>query len=297
MVGPTDARVVYDVHHPKPWGWKVATYLWTKSIGAGAVLLAAVLLLFGWAADRNTFDYAAPVIGMVFVAITAFLLVIDLKRPERFWFLLAKPNPRSWLVWGGWILTAFGAVAFAWLIAAIADADSAQDVLMALGIPLGIAAAGYTAFLFGQAEGRDYWQSPLLLPHLIAQSVVAGSAALLIGGAFLNAGTDDLRLLAGTLAGGLVLSTLLLASELTMPHVNRHVRKTVSLLTDGPYSAVLFGIVLLAGVVVPLLLAAGIFASDDNLELLAIGAAVTSLVGLWAYERIWVSAGQDVPLS
>jgi len=297
MPGPTDAKVVYDIHHPKPWGWKVATYLWTKSIGAGAVLVAAILLLFGWGADRDTFDIAAPLIGLIFIGITTVLLIADLKRPERFWFLLAKPNPRSWLVWGGWILAAFSLVAFAWLVAVALDAGDAQDVLMALTIPLALAAAGYTAFLFGQAEGRDYWQSPLLLPHLIAQSVVAGSAALLIGGALLDAGSDDLRLLAGILSGGLVMSTLLLASELTMPHVNRHVRKTVGLLTDGPYSAVLFGIVLLAGVVVPLLLAAGIFASDDNQGIMAVGAAVAALVGLWAYERVWVSAGQDVPLS
>ena len=31
--------------------------------------------------------------------------------------------------------------------------------------------AGYTAFLFGQAEGRDLWQSPLLFWHLIVQAV------------------------------------------------------------------------------------------------------------------------------
>src|ERR1700687_900351 len=33
------ARTVYDVAHPaRPWGWKVAAYLWTKSIAAGAGL-------------------------------------------------------------------------------------------------------------------------------------------------------------------------------------------------------------------------------------------------------------------
>ena len=40
------ARVAYDVFHPRPWGWKVALYLWTKGIGAGAfglVFLAAAL--------------------------------------------------------------------------------------------------------------------------------------------------------------------------------------------------------------------------------------------------------------
>ena len=35
------ARTVYDVAHAeRPWGWKVSTYLWTKSIAAGALLVA-----------------------------------------------------------------------------------------------------------------------------------------------------------------------------------------------------------------------------------------------------------------
>ena len=42
---------------------------------------------------------------------------------------------------------------------------------------LAAAVAGYTAFLFGQCEGRDLWQTPLLLPILLAQAVVAGGAA------------------------------------------------------------------------------------------------------------------------
>ena len=47
-------------------------------------------------------------------------------------------------------------------------------------ILLALAAAGYSAFLFGQAEGRDFWQSPLVLPHLVVASLVAGSAVLLL---------------------------------------------------------------------------------------------------------------------
>jgi hypothetical protein len=41
-------------------------------------------------------------------------------------------------------------------------------------------AAGYSAFLFGQAEGRDFWQSPAVLPHLVFAALVAGTATLLL---------------------------------------------------------------------------------------------------------------------
>lgn len=296
LIGPNDSRVVYDVHHPKPWGLKVATYLWTKSIGAGALLVAAILLLFGWASHRATFDLAAPIVGVLFILITTVLLIVDLKRPERFWYLLTKPNRSSWLVWGGYILTAAGAVAFLWLVGAALDLDSAQDALMVLGIPLALAAAGYTAFLFRQAEGRDFWQSPFLLPVLIAQAAVAGAASLALIGVAAGASTDDLRALAAVLGVGVLALALLLIFELALPHANPHVRKTVRLLTRGPYRGILIWAVVVIGILLPLLLALSALTTDFVVLPVAF-AAGAALAGLWIYESIWVSAGQDVPLS
>ena len=118
--------------------------------------------------------------------------------------------------------------------------------------PLAAATAVYTAFLFAQAEGRDYWQSPLLLPHLIAQSVVAGAGALLIAGALLDAGRDDMRLLSAILGIGVAATTALMVMEFGVPHVNAQVKRTVHLITDGPYRSLYYGGVLLIGALVPL---------------------------------------------
>ncbi len=165
LMKPGAPHIAYDVHHPQPWGWKVSTYLWTKSIAAGSLALAGAMLLFDWTTDRSLLEIAAPILAILFISVTAILLIADLKRPERFWYLLVKPNRTSWLALGGYVLTAFGALAGLWMLAGIAgvDNDTIWLVLGVLGIPLGAAAAGYTAYLFGQAEGRDFWQSPLLL--------------------------------------------------------------------------------------------------------------------------------------
>jgi hypothetical protein len=83
LPGSADARVAYDVWHPKPSGWKVASHLWTKSIGSGALALGGPLLASGVMSDR-LLGIGVAAIGMVFLAITAVLLIWDLKRPERF---------------------------------------------------------------------------------------------------------------------------------------------------------------------------------------------------------------------
>jgi formate-dependent nitrite reductase membrane component NrfD len=117
-------------------------------------------MLSGLASGNALAGRIAPVIALVFLALTTALLIADLKRPERFLYLLFKPNWRSWLVWGGWTLIAYGGVATLWLLAGILGRPQA---LVWLAVPvtlLALATAGYSAFLFGQAEGRDFWQSP-----------------------------------------------------------------------------------------------------------------------------------------
>src|SRR2546428_11169858 len=117
-------------------------------------------------------------ISLLFLLLTTALLVFDLKRPERFAYILFKPNWRSWLVWGAWILIAFGGAAGAWLGAGLLGHHVPDAVRLPVGL-LALGAAGYSALLFGQAQGRDFWQSPPVLPHLGLAPFVAGCPALL----------------------------------------------------------------------------------------------------------------------
>ena len=69
-----------------------------------------------------------------------------------------RGNRRSWLVLGGYCLMAFGLAAVAWFATGVLGADGLQRVLAWPVFVASAMVAGYTAFLFGQAEGRDLWQ-------------------------------------------------------------------------------------------------------------------------------------------
>jgi Fe-S-cluster-containing dehydrogenase component len=284
------SRPVYDAPHaPHPWGTRVSAYLWTKSVAAGALMVAAVAALAGRGAVPLT-GVLAPLVALVFLAITTGLLVLDLKRPDRFHFILLRPNWTSWLVWGAWILMAHGALAVVWLVGGLAENHA---LLRALAIPallVGGAAAGYSAFLFGQAQGRDFWQSPLVLPHLLVAALVAGAAALAVFGAVLGISVQELWSLSVILVLGLIAHGVILIAELGGSHPNLDSARAARLITRGPWRRTFWGLVVVVGLVLPIALAlVG--------PLMSVAAAFLALVGSWAYEVLWVKAGQSIPLS
>ena len=286
------ARTVYDVAHPeRPWGWKVSTYLWTKSIAAGSLLLGALATIGGLSTAGPVAAVVAPVISLIFLALTTALLVLDLKRPERFLYLLFKPNWRSWLVWGGFILLAHGILGSLWLIAGW---KHELDGLYALAWPMllvAAASAGYSAFLFGQAEGRDLWQSPLVLPHLLVAAVTAGCASLLLAVSVIGTDPRVVEGLAGALWLSLAASAFVLLAETLTSHPSHEAARAARLITRGPYCARFWWGVMVGGTLLPiLLLMSGFYPA-------APAAAVLALAGLWLWEDLWVRAGQALPLS
>src|SRR5205823_13183851 len=105
-------------------------------------------------------------------------------RPERFLYVLLRPQWKSWLVRGAYFLVAYSVVVTIWLGLQLAGATVTVDVLLWPAAALAIPTAVYTAFLFAQAKGRDLWQNPLLSIHLLVHALLAGGATwLMVAGA------------------------------------------------------------------------------------------------------------------
>jgi Fe-S-cluster-containing dehydrogenase component/formate-dependent nitrite reductase membrane component NrfD len=301
----TEAHIVYDTpKNAAPWGWKVSTYLGTKSIGAGAMMVAALALLIlagvngpPGGAVNALLGVAAPVVGGFFIAFTLVLLIADLKRPDRAVYIILKSNPTSWLVWGAYILGFLGLVEAAWFAAALAGFANVIGALLIPAMLFGAAGAGYTAFLFGQAEGRDFWQSPLLLPVLLVQALVGGAAALGLLAWALNAVGTLATLLTIVLLAAIALHVLLALVEVLGAHTNRHVARAAHLLSRGELKELFWGQFLVIGSIFPvamLIVALAIPAAQPPLLAFA---GVLAIVGLFVYEHCFVKAGQSVPLS
>ncbi len=299
-----EAHIVYDTpKNSAPWGWKVSAYLVTKSIGTGVMIVAALALaLYGLHGSISgtmnaLLGIGAPVLGGFFIALTLALLIADLKRPDRALYLILKSNPTSWLVWGAYILGIFGLIEAAWFIAGL---FGFSDVIRWLLIPaalFGAAGAGYTAFLFGQAEGRDFWQSPLLLPMLLVQAVIGGTAALGLLSWALGVGSTLTQMLDLVLLSAIVVHVLLVMVEVFGSHANKHIALAARYMSKGGLKEIFWGQFFVVGSMVPLvMLVIALFVPVAQPALLGI-AGIFALVGLFAYEHCFVMAGQIVPLS
>src|SRR3954470_3944269 len=277
------ALLSYDVAHSIPWDWRVSLYTWTKGIAAGAYLVPLLLVLFGlMSTDNPLWLWVAPVLSGAFLAITGGLLIWDLEHPERFFLIFTRPQWRSWLVKGAFVIAGYSLVLALHFVASWIGSTRAQTWLLAAGLPLGVLTAVYTAYLFAQAKARDLWQSPLLPPHLLVQSLLLGAAALMPFALWLE------PLMAGPLTWVLgvtsIIHLLMVWGEVSLTHPTAHAALAVREMTRGRFAAYFW-----AGIVLTL---ASVFA-----PWLGVAASPLALVGLALHEHAYVQAGQAVPLA
>ena len=291
---PALTREVYDVAHPAPWGWKIAAYLWTKSIASGLMLLAAILIGFSSHARVPLLTIGAPLVSLGALGLTAILLIVDLKRPDRFFYLLTKPNFRSWLVIGAWILMAYGAAIVVWLGCGIYGIRL-PGLLLFITAALAIASACYSAFLFAQAKGRDLWQSPLFIWHLLFHSLLAGGATLIVMAVL----ADEYRLAGNGLIPFTIflpLSLFMVLTEVMLPHGSEDLRIAMRRVVRGDLSPQFWFMCITIGLVLPMLFILDMAWTEFSFGLSFV-CAILVLIGVWCFEDLWVKAGQSVPLS
>jgi len=259
------------------------------------MLVAALLWWLGLDSALSTI--AAPALSIVFISLTAVVLVIDLERPERFYYILTRSNWRSWMVWGAWFLTAHGALSALWLTAGWMAWAGVLDLLVLPTVVVAVLATSYTGFLFAQGLARDLWQGPAAAIDLVAQSGAAGAASLLLVGVLMGGRAADAVPLLGTVLAISLLAhlTILAFEHLLSPSPTRHHEMAVETIRRGAYAPLFWGGAVIGGGVLPMtfLLMVGAGASAPLTSIVAL----LALAGGAAWEYIWVEAGQSVPLS
>ncbi|NAZ77355.1 polysulfide reductase [Kineococcus sp. T13] len=171
---------------PPVWTHDIAYYLFTGGLAAGTSMLAAVADAEGHVAARR----GLRLTSLGAVGASAYFLIIDLGRPERFYNMLRIAKPTSPMSVGTWILSAFGPLCGAAAVAEVGPLLPRHGLLglaRRLAGPLGSAAgagaaltapllATYTAVLFADTAVPSWHEPYRELPFVFGGSALAAGA-------------------------------------------------------------------------------------------------------------------------
>ena len=276
------------------WGWEVSGYVLTKAISAGAFLVLFLGFLLGKSDLISTeTTWWGLGIALVFLAATGLLLIKDLDRPDRFLYVLLRPQWKSWLVKGGYSITIFGGLLTLWGASMWFGWDGLNKAILWGTAIFAAITAVYTAFLFAQAKGRDFWQSPTLAIHMLVHSFMAGAAVFMIIGTFVESSGDWMSLLSTILISGIIINLFTIVIELITTHPTEEAKRTVDMIIKGRYKNTFWGGVIVFGNLIPIAILW--FAGMNTMTLAITGLIV--LIGIYFTEKIWVEAPQRIQLS
>ena len=293
-------QTAYNAQHKIQWHWELPSYLVTKNIAGGLFMLISLGAIFNlFTFDSLTF-LAAGFTAMVFMLLTTILLIKDLSQPKRFMNILFRPQWKSWVARGAYIMVTFtmvaglwwlleGAAYLGWLPAEFIT--SIRPFAAWITLPFALGVVIYSAFLFGQAEGRDMWQNNLLPFQLFAQSMMVASGVFLALGPFVNFSADLHGFLAILFPASIAINLLL-----TLAGKFNSFASEVALLgsremTHGRFRNHFWWGGVTLGHLIPLAL---FFAFSTFALPIAVACAV---VGLFFYEYAFVLAPQHIPNS
>ena len=277
------ARRVYDSPSKGVlWGWEVPAYVWTKAIATGTFLMMAVWSLINGGLDKTS-EMTGLVTTLVFMGLTGGLLVKDIDRPDRFLYVLLRPQWKSWLVRGAYIITVFGGLVSLKLLDNYLQLGF--DWLWIPGIVFAGLGAVYTAFLFNQARARDLWQTPIQSAiHMLVHAFMAGSVVMMI------IAPETMGWMTNTLLWGIILNIVIMAKEILIPHDTPDTKKAIQLMTKGYYSNMFWtGIVI--GNIFPFIM---LIVLTGSMILVAGGLAI---IGIFLTEFVRIRVPQMIPLS
>jgi formate-dependent nitrite reductase membrane component NrfD len=257
------------------WGWEIVVYLFLGGLVAGILVLTGTLERARGRRSGAPALVWMPLVALGLLSLGMLALWLDLAHRFWAWRFYATWRPTSPMSWGAWILVLlYPAAALAWLgslgessratlrrglparlrslfDAAVALSSRRRGAILAWSIGLGVALGIYTGLLLGTVPSRPAWNSALLGPLFLASGISAGAAFLLLTKIEPEDRERLVRWDAYAIAAELVLILLMLGGWATSGTSGR---LAASLFFGGPYTAVFWSIVVLAGLVVPLVM-------------------------------------------
>ena len=314
----TEGTIVLGISNQLPWGILISTYEFFLLTSAGITVgVVALGLVFG----VGRFDLLVRrgvLLALATLAAGLFTIAIGLGRPERpAIHAIINANPSSPIWWVIMFAGAFGGVLVAllvlletdWVDSLVGDRVETSTLTKLVGVAglvVGLAVMVAAGMIFGTAQTRPYYGGPLAPIYFIITGVLSGIAAIgavvvaehkltrtEMSPALSTLMTDYVGKLVGVLAGaGLLIAFIKATYGLTSTSDSTAMAYEHMLL--GSFAPIYWGLGILVGLVVPVVLMAS---RRTRTPIGVLAASVAALVGLFVTRYEFVVGGQVVALT
>lgn len=241
------------------WGWMLAVDFFFAGMGGAMLVIAGIADLF---VGEGRTSWLASFLGAAFMAMGSGLLIFELGRPFQSWRVFM--NPKAILTVGAWVMSlAIGAgmvyTTFSFALFPWSGWLLVRKLIAIFMVITGLVVATYPGVLLGRLKGRPLWVGPGMTSLFLTSSLVTAFAAHYLSGLLVPPATvpDVLGRFPAMTAVLLAVQLLLWVSYMWVKISGATESEAVAArrLVCGEYSAAFKYGLLLAGTVLPLVLA------------------------------------------
>jgi formate-dependent nitrite reductase membrane component NrfD len=292
------------VIHKPHWKWMIVIYFFLGGIAGAAYVIATISHVFGGTEGKRV-GRVGRYLSFAMLPPSVLMLILDLKRPERFFYMLRVLKLRSPMSVGTWGLTAFGG--FCTLSAMVQAAHDGwlrrpsgmARLLKAIPLPLvgvlgtgpAFFVSGYTGVLLVATAVPIWTRNYLTMGPLFLASAMSNATAAIALILSLSRGTKE-----DTLKRLEKLDAISIVAEFAlMSAAKSNLGPTIGKpLNEGKLGMIYRAGVLGSGVAAPLALQAlGSKLSGSPARIITAIASVLTLIGGFALRYVLVVAGQE----
>lgn len=287
-----------------PWGLLVPGYIFFALAATGASLINSISSVFG-------VERFKPIIkrgiwlSLILIVPAGIFIILDLGKTSQALNLYTLFHESSRLAWMGMLYLVFIVFLALQLITAIREERMPKWAPLVMGIIVLVATLAVETnlgALFGAVESKPLWNSPIMPLQFIVSALMVGVCAhilfisisymsrrISIPGEVKKLFSRDYRPL---LIGLVIVNFSVIAAKFIPELMSEDAAPYVKLLIAGPYSATFWGLEIIIGGVIPLIIL--LYNKTRNSAKWLLGASALITIGVFFSKYDLIIGGQSI---
>lgn len=163
----------------EPFQWPIMVYMIVAGTSAGAAITGCVAML-SKAKGLTSVRHSSFVVAVFLIGAGGPFLILDLEKPQMFFYILYYFNPKSVIAWGARAITLYFALLL-FIVVIKRYIEGAKLLLKPtamLTLLLAIAIGLYPGYVLNQSVARPLWSHPVLPFLFLLSGLHMGIAAV-----------------------------------------------------------------------------------------------------------------------